>query len=225
MTERQSLTVEQAADQHVCRICRRPVSAVFVLDYGREFAHEECLRAAPINQEDLVERLRRSGGDYYREQLYDEAAAEIERLRGELSCGRGLAYNILPPPYGTPEKIGEEQKETLDEQLGLLGEVIRQQTEEVERLRAELAARVDLTKITPSNADLLAMAERSPAPQEWYDEADTALKPGEPLPMYAGINGGGPPVPPAERRRLALLKRADDLERIAKEVRTMAEEG
>ena len=42
---------------------------------------------------------------------------------------------------------------------------------EIERLRAELAARVDLTKITPSNTELLAMAERSPAPQEWNDEA------------------------------------------------------
>lgn len=34
----------------------------------------------------------------------------------------------------------------------------------------EIAARAELDRITPRNADLLAMADRSPAPQAWYDE-------------------------------------------------------
>jgi hypothetical protein len=29
---------------------------------------------------------------------------------------------------------------------------------------------VELTKLTPRNADLLRIADRCPAPQEWYDE-------------------------------------------------------
>ena len=34
----------------------------------------------------------------------------------------------------------------------------------------EVAAREELARITPSNADLFSMADRSPAPQAWYDE-------------------------------------------------------
>lgn len=34
----------------------------------------------------------------------------------------------------------------------------------------EVAARAELAKITPPNADLLLMAKRFPAPQAWYDE-------------------------------------------------------
>lgn len=34
----------------------------------------------------------------------------------------------------------------------------------------EAAAKVELAKITPRNADLLLLADRFPAPQEWYDE-------------------------------------------------------
>ena len=36
--------------------------------------------------------------------------------------------------------------------------------------REEMAAKAELTKITPQNADLLRIAERCPAPQTWYDE-------------------------------------------------------
>ena len=34
----------------------------------------------------------------------------------------------------------------------------------------EVGAKAELVKITPRNADLLAMADRFPAPQAWYDE-------------------------------------------------------
>src|SRR3972149_4559754 len=34
----------------------------------------------------------------------------------------------------------------------------------------EMAAKLELTKITPRNADLLRLADRFPAPQTWYDE-------------------------------------------------------
>lgn len=34
----------------------------------------------------------------------------------------------------------------------------------------------ELTQLTPSNAELLVMADRSPAPQEWY-EGDESLDP------------------------------------------------
>ncbi len=34
----------------------------------------------------------------------------------------------------------------------------------------EMAAKVELAKITPRNADLLRIADRFPAPQTWYDE-------------------------------------------------------
>jgi hypothetical protein len=34
----------------------------------------------------------------------------------------------------------------------------------------EIAAQAKLAKITPRNADLLRIADRFPAPQEWYDE-------------------------------------------------------
>ena len=36
--------------------------------------------------------------------------------------------------------------------------------------REEMAAKAELTRITPGNADLLRIAERCPAPQAWYDE-------------------------------------------------------
>jgi hypothetical protein len=36
--------------------------------------------------------------------------------------------------------------------------------------REEMAAKKELAKITPRNADLLKLAERFPAPQTWHDE-------------------------------------------------------
>jgi hypothetical protein len=36
--------------------------------------------------------------------------------------------------------------------------------------REEVEAKAELARITPKNADLLNLAERFPAPQEWYDE-------------------------------------------------------
>lgn len=43
----------------------------------------------------------------------------------------------------------------------------------VARLREfveELEAGAELERITPPNTELLKLAERNPAPQEWYDE-------------------------------------------------------
>lgn len=37
------LTVEQARFLDVCRICHKPQTAPFILNYGKEFAHESCL--------------------------------------------------------------------------------------------------------------------------------------------------------------------------------------
>ncbi len=34
----------------------------------------------------------------------------------------------------------------------------------------EAAAKAELSRTTPRNADLLLLADRFPAPQEWYDE-------------------------------------------------------
>jgi hypothetical protein len=34
----------------------------------------------------------------------------------------------------------------------------------------EIAAREELAAITPSNADLLALADRFPVPAEWFEE-------------------------------------------------------
>ena len=34
----------------------------------------------------------------------------------------------------------------------------------------EMAAKAELARVTPRNADLLLLADRFPAPQEWYDE-------------------------------------------------------
>ena len=36
--------------------------------------------------------------------------------------------------------------------------------------REEARAQAELKRITPSNAELLRLAKRSPAPQDWYDE-------------------------------------------------------
>jgi glutathionylspermidine synthase len=36
--------------------------------------------------------------------------------------------------------------------------------------REEVEAKAELARITPTNADLLKLAEQFPAPQEWYDE-------------------------------------------------------
>lgn len=38
-----TLTVEEAQARNVCRICGGPVRGPFRLDYGREFAHVDCL--------------------------------------------------------------------------------------------------------------------------------------------------------------------------------------
>lgn len=40
-----SLTVEEAQRLRVCRICRKPMSAPFLLNFGKEFAHEACLES------------------------------------------------------------------------------------------------------------------------------------------------------------------------------------
>lgn len=34
----------------------------------------------------------------------------------------------------------------------------------------QIATRAELAKITPTNAELLLLADRFPAPQAWYDE-------------------------------------------------------
>lgn len=39
-----------------------------------------------------------------------------------------------------------------------------------EAYEEEMAAREELARITPTNAELLRIAEKFPAPQEWYDE-------------------------------------------------------
>ncbi|MGA2031703.1 MAG: hypothetical protein ABSG68_05565 [Thermoguttaceae bacterium] len=39
-----------------------------------------------------------------------------------------------------------------------------------EAYEKEMAARVELGRITPCNTELLKIATRHPAPQEWYDE-------------------------------------------------------
>ena len=39
-----------------------------------------------------------------------------------------------------------------------------------EAYREEMAARDELTRITPSYDELLSLAKRFPPPQEWYDE-------------------------------------------------------
>lgn len=53
MAER--LTVKQAQKLCLCRICGGKMSAVFILNYGAEFAHEDCLKK---KEEDAVaERL------------------------------------------------------------------------------------------------------------------------------------------------------------------------
>jgi hypothetical protein len=38
------LTVREAQLLDVCRICRGPSGAPFTLNYGEEFAHDQCLR-------------------------------------------------------------------------------------------------------------------------------------------------------------------------------------
>jgi hypothetical protein len=52
----------------------------------------------------------------------------------------------------------------------LQGEAQRRGVGIEEVYREEMAAKAELTKITPRNADLLRIAERCPAPQTWYDE-------------------------------------------------------
>jgi hypothetical protein len=46
--------------------------------------------------------------------------------------------------------------------------------------RTAAKANLELKRITPSNAELLKLAERNPAPQEWYDEKAVETKGGKP---------------------------------------------
>jgi hypothetical protein len=61
-------------------------------------------------------------------------------------------------------KLTREMREYLEDEAKRRGVDIVTVYEE------EVAATGELATMTPPNADLLLMADRIPAPQEWYDE-------------------------------------------------------
>jgi hypothetical protein len=82
-------------------------------------------------------------------QACEEKQAEVKKLRAEVSAlksGEQNRVQIATPPLSDEQAIAKE-------------------------LSAWQDARDEVTEITPSNAELLKLAEQHPAPQEWYDEA------------------------------------------------------
>jgi uncharacterized coiled-coil DUF342 family protein len=80
-----------------------------------------------------VEIQRDIGKNYYN-QLVDakDQFSEVERLRAEVADAHALAYNLLVP------RTLEDMKDTLDEQLGLLGDNIKRLRDGVESLQLDL---------------------------------------------------------------------------------------
>lgn len=74
----------------------------------------------------------------------------VELLAGRLAITPAIAAG-LARAFGTSAEVWLNLQRVYDE--------------------AEPAARAELKRITPPNAELLKLADRAPAPEEWLDEA------------------------------------------------------
>ena len=96
--------------------------------------------------------------------VYAVSASECYPSR--LSCrsisGLGAMF-MSQTNFGSPT-LTQEMVNYLNDRANELGISFQQAYSE------EVAAREQLTRITPSYPELVAMAKRSPPPQEWYDE-------------------------------------------------------
>lgn len=75
-----------------------------------------------------------------------------------------IPAGAIPPAFGQPATLGA------DVLAHLASEAERRGISVEEAYRDEMAAKKELAKLTPRNADLLQIAERFPAPQSWCDE-------------------------------------------------------
>jgi len=95
---------------------------------------------------------------------------QVDRLERLPFCAEGVE--------ATAQDAGREAMLTSSQMVRLSAEMLAYLEEEARRrgvdistgYKEEIAARAELEKITPRNSDLLAMADRLPAPQAWYDE-------------------------------------------------------
>lgn len=95
---------------------------------------------------------------------------QVDRLKRLPFCAEGIE--------ATTEDAERDAMLTSSQMVRLSAEMRAYLEEEARRrgvdistvYEEEVAARAELAKITPQNADLLAMADRFPAPQAWYDE-------------------------------------------------------
>lgn len=76
----------------------------------------------------------------------------------------GLEGNIMFRTQIGPDILPDDMVECLNDRVRQHGISFE------EAYRAELAARVELARITPSYDELASLAKRFPPPQEWYDE-------------------------------------------------------
>ena len=93
-----------------------------------------------------------------------------------ISDSVSVAANVPFPRTGTIPRwwamIGcsEFGQLTDDMRMYLESEAARRKTDIGTVYDEEMAAKAELAQITPKNEDLLKLADRFPAPQEWYDE-------------------------------------------------------
>jgi hypothetical protein len=84
------------------------------------------------------------------------------------------AQPFVPPPKIGPDTLPDDMVEYLTDRADMveyLDDLARQNGISFEEAcRAEMAARQELVRITPSYNELASIAKRFPAPQEWYDE-------------------------------------------------------
>jgi hypothetical protein len=76
----------------------------------------------------------------------------------------GLEGSIMFRSQIGPAILPEDMVEYLNERVRQNGISLE------EAYRAEMAAREELARITPSYDELASLAKRFPPPQEWYDE-------------------------------------------------------
>jgi hypothetical protein len=92
--------------------------------------------------------------------------------------GIGLEYHLLELPSSAGWTSWLEVGRQESQMVGLAPEMLEYLAHEAEQrgisiqeaYEEEIAAQAELDRITPSNAELLALAERFPPPQAWYDE-------------------------------------------------------
>lgn len=111
-----------------------------------------------------IDSCRATAVDEYRICQPVSAATDVSVTMAYWCSFVGEATLAYEPTYDRSVALSPDMASYLQDEAQRRGVGI----EEV--YREEMAAKAELTKITPRNADLLRIAERCPAPQTWYDE-------------------------------------------------------